>query len=50
MAMRAFGPAERICANLLKQHPMPKEDNLERIAISEQAPAVADEIIKAELV
>lgn len=48
--MRAFELSERIRANYLKQHPMPEEDALERIRISEQAQAVADEIVKTELI
>ena len=35
--MRAFELSERIRADYLKQHPMPEEDALERIRISEQA-------------
>ena len=48
--MRAFELSERIRADYLHQHPMPEEDALERIRISEQAQAVADEIVKAELI
>ncbi|MCQ5130227.1 TnpV protein [Butyricicoccus faecihominis] len=48
--MRAFELSERIRVDYLKQHPMPEEDALERIRISEQAQAVADEIVKTELI
>lgn len=48
--MRAFELSERIRAYYLKQHPIPEEDALERIRISEQAQAVADEIVKTELI
>lgn len=48
--MRAFERAERIRADYLKRHPMPEEDALERIAVSAQAQAIADEIVKAELI
>ena len=46
----AFERAELIRADYLKQHPMPETDAMERIAISEQAQTIADEIIKAELI
>lgn len=48
--MRAFKLSERIRADYLHQHPMPKDDTLERISVSEQAQAVADEIVKTELI
>lgn len=48
--MQAFELSERIRADYLKQQPMPEEDAMKRIAVSEQAQAVADEIVKAELI
>lgn len=35
--VRVFKRVEHIPADFLKQHPMPEEDDLKRIAISEQA-------------
>ncbi|KEI80066.1 TnpV protein [Clostridium botulinum] len=46
----AFEMAERIPADYLKLHPMPKEDTMERIHISIQAQMVSDEFVVAKLI
>lgn len=48
--MRAFELSECIRTYYLKQHPMPEEDAMERIAMSAQTQIVADEIVKTELI
>ncbi|BAQ12709.1 hypothetical protein CBB2_0599 [Clostridium botulinum] len=46
----AFEMAERIRADYLKLHSMPKEDTMERIHISIQAQMVSDEFVVAKLI
>ncbi|WP_205910558.1 hypothetical protein [Clostridium sporogenes] len=38
------------CTLILKLHPMPKEDTMERIHISIQAQMVSDEFVVAKLI
>ena len=46
----AFEMAERIRADYLKTHPMPEEDTMERIRLSELAQEIADECVLYDLI
>ena len=46
----AFDMAERIRADYLKKHPMPLEDTMERICLSELAQELADECVLHHLI
>ena len=46
----AFEMAERIRADYLKLHPMPQEDTMERICLSELAQELADECVLHDLI
>ncbi|SBW12530.1 conserved hypothetical protein [uncultured Eubacteriales bacterium] len=46
----AFEMAERIRADYLKLHPMPEEDTMERIRLSELAQELADECVLHDLI
>lgn len=50
MDKTAFELAERIHANYLETHPMPENDTMERIRLSEQAQEIADEIVTAQII
>lgn len=45
-----FEMAERIRADYLKLHPMPEEDTMERIRLSELAQELADECVLYDLI
>ena len=46
----AFELAERIRADYLRKHPMPEDDTMERIHLSEQAQEIADEIVTTQII
>lgn len=46
----SFELAERIRADYLEAHPMPEEDTMERIILSNQAQSIVDEIVLSDLV
>ena len=46
----AFEMAERIRADYLKAHPMPEDDTMERIRLSEIAQEIADECVFYDLI
>lgn len=46
----AFELAERIRADYLRKHPMPEDDTMERIRLSEQAQEIADKIVTAQII
>ena len=46
----AFDMTEQIRADYLKTHPMPEEDTMDRIRLSELAQDIADECVSAKLI
>jgi len=50
MDKTAFEMSERIRSEYLKTHPMPMEDAMERMRLSELAQEIADEIVVEQLV
>ncbi|MGN6714001.1 TnpV protein [Anaerocolumna jejuensis] len=46
----AFDMAERIRTDYLKAHPMPEDDAMERIRLSEQEQEIADECVFYDLI
>ena len=50
MDKTSFEMAERIRAAYLEKHPMPENDTMERIRLSEQTQEIADEIVTAQII